>query len=188
MNSDQLVSPIPAGGLKAFNGSPTYSEEAIHNAISQRWGKDTPILQYLPQLLTAGQQLPKGMDVLLPIIMALRETQGGKDLIDPNRNANLGKNNIFNIRNETGAFQDYPNTNTAISGNYQQGGPSSGFVGLMQGAQDKNRNIYADFRADPTNMSKFFAHYSPTSDNNGALPEQVNNYNWIRRYILGLPQ
>lgn len=163
--------------------SPTQSGQpdinAIRQAIIQTWGKDTPVLDYLPELLAASQKLP---DPMLPIAIALRETQGGKDLVNPNKNSQLGKNNPFNIRgiqNGQSKFVDYPNIQTAINGGQNGPDTSQGFAGLVG-----QNPLYADYRANP-DMAKFFAHYSPPADSNGQLTDQVQNYNQIRQKLLG---
>lgn len=159
--------------------------ESVRKGIAARYGADNPILSNLDLYMKAGQQLSsqnQGMDPLLPIILALRETQGGKDLLNPN-NTKLGKNNVFNIRNDTGAFQNYPDLQTAIMGNLQSGGDSGGLVGLLGGEKPQSKYIYEDFRKDPSNLSALFNHWSPTTDNNGDMNTQVNNYKWIRDHI-----
>lgn len=184
MNSANTAQPIaqtPIPTAAPIAQSPQtggYSQDQVAQGISKLYGANTPILQDLPQLMAAGSQLPKGVDPMLPVIIALRETQGGK--------YNVGANNFFNLRNDQGKFQDYPDANTAINGNLDQGGQSGGFVGLVNGSKPQSQGIYQDFRQDPTNMAKFFSHYSPTADNNGDMNTQVSNYNWIRSHVLGL--
>lgn len=168
----------PAATAQPTSAPTDIAQDLVRQNVSKLYGKDNPALSYLPQLLDAGKQLPQGVDPYLPLIIALRETQGGR--------YNVGQNNIFNMRNETGAFQDYPDINTAINGNLAQGGQSGGFTGLVGGSKPSSQSIYQDFRQDPSNMQKFFAHYSPTADKNGALDEQVQNYQWIRSHVLGL--
>jgi hypothetical protein len=187
----QLATPMPTGGLQAQNLGPVYpdvrsfkggapiSGQNLHGLLSQNRGKDLPILQNLTSLINAGNQLPSNMDPLLPIILAIRETQGGR--------YNKGQNNPYNIRGEqygTTKFIDYPNLKTATFGGYNPHSnvESQGLLGLLT----KN-DIYSNFR-NTGNLSDLFARYSPTSDNNGSLDQQVENYNWIRNQILGLNQ
>lgn len=174
-------SPIPSP-MPQSNGG--LDKEILAQKIAQKWGPDTPILKNLDLLVDAGNQLPANMDKLLPIILALRETQGGKDLADPRKNRNLGKNNIYNIRNDQGVFQDYPDLQTAVLGNLGSGGESSGLVGLLSGAKPSNQGIYADFRktGDPRDLYK---RWSPTEDNNGSLEEQLRNHQWFKNYLGG---
>jgi hypothetical protein len=150
--------------------------EALAQRIAQKWGKDTPVLQNLDLLLEAGNKLPSNMDKLLPIILALRETQGGK--------YNKGNNNPFNIRNNQSKFQDYPDLATAVLGNLDKGGESSGLVGLLQGAEPSNQSIYADFRRTG-DIKDLYKKWSPPEDSNGALEEQLQNYQWFKNYLEG---
>jgi hypothetical protein len=151
-------------------------EERLRQNIASTWGQDTPLLQNLALYLQAGNQLPGKMDKLLPIALALRETQGGKDLAK----RKWGKNNVGNLRNETGAFQDYPDLAAAVLGNINQGGQSGGIAGLLAGTKPSSAKIYEEFRKT-NNYADLFKRWSPPSDNNGTLDEQTRNI----EYILG---
>lgn len=193
----QTFTDMPQSVQAVQPASPTptpvnnFTPEQVRPGIAGHWGEDNPILANLETYLMAGQQLNQqfGIDPLLPIIMALRETQGGKDLLDPKKlkgeNEGLGTNNVFNIRNNTGAFQNYPDLNTAIMGNLGQGGQSGGLTGLLSGAKPSSKGIYQDFRNNPDDLTQLFSHWSPPQDKNGPLDEQVQNYNWIKNAILG---
>ena len=157
-------------------------QEQLAQNIANTWGKDTPLLKELETYIQAGNKLPGNMEKLLPIALALRETQGGKDLVNPSRNSKLGKNNPYNIRNNTGAFHSYPDSRTASLGNLDQGGESSGLVGLLSGSEPSNRGYYEDFRRT-NNYKDLFKRWSPTADNNGAPEEQVANIEWILNQI-----
>lgn len=153
-------------------------QDQLAQNIASTWGKDTPLLQNLALYMQGGNKLSGNMEKLLPLALALRETQGGKDLINPNKNSKLGKNNVFNIRNDTGAFQDYPDLQTAIMGNLQQGGQSGGMVGLLNGEKPSSKGNYSDFRRT-NNYADLFKRWSPPTDSNGSLEEQTANIEWI---------
>ena len=156
--------------------------ERLAQNISNKWGADTPLLKDLELYMQAGNQLPGDMEKLLPIALALRETQGGKDLLDPAKmkdsESGLGDNNVFNIRNEQGKFQNYPDLKTAILGNLEQGGESGGAYGLLAGTKPKSKYIYEDFRKS-NDYKDLFKKWSPPSDKNGDLDEQTKNLLYI---------
>lgn len=177
--SPMATTPTPMPQGKGPQPTPiAIARETLAKNISNTWGKDTPILQNLDLYMQGGNQLPGNMEKLLPIAMALRETQGGKDLINPNKNSKLGKNNVFNIRNDTGAFQDYPDLATAILGNLDKGGQSAGMVGLLRGDKPGNKYIYEDYR-NSNQWGDLFKRWSPPTDSNGSLEEQQQNIEWI---------
>ncbi len=166
--------------LRGHNGAAPINGQDLYNLLSKARGPDLPILQHLALLINAGNQLPQNIDPLLPIILAIRETQGGK--------YNKGQNNPYNIRGEqlgqTSKFIDYPSLDVATMGGYNPMGNvnSQGLTGLIG-----QNNIYSDFR-NSGKLQDLFAHYSPPSDSNGSLDQQAGNYDWIRNNILGIPQ
>lgn len=174
----QPTSPQGLPVLRGFGGAAPISGEQLASLIAQHRGADTPILQNLSTLINAGNQLPSNLDPLLPIVLAIRETQGGR--------YNKGQNNPYNIRgiqgDKSSKFIDYPSVDVASQGG--QNGPdvSQGLTGLL----GKNP-IYSDFRQSGK-LQDLFAHYSPTADSNGSLDQQAENYKWIRNQILGLSQ
>lgn len=159
-------------------------QDRLAQNISNTWGADTPLLKNLALFIQAGNKLPGNMEKLLPIALALRETQGGKDLQNPatmkDLQSGLGENNMFNIRNEQGKFQNYPDLQTAVMGNLDQGGESGGAYGLLAGTKPSSKYIYEDFRKS-NDYKDLFSHWSPSSDKNGSLDEQTKNI----LYILG---
>ena len=180
-----LVGQVQAGAsrqaVRGFEGAAPIEAEQLQALLSQNRGADTPILSDLDLLIAAGNQLPENLDPLLPLILAIRETQGGR--------YNKGQNNPYNIRGQNLAggteFINYPDLQTATLGgqNPLYGGiESQGLLGLL-GQND----IYSEFR-QTGNLEDLFAHYSPPADNNGDLEEQAQNYRWIRNQILGIPQ
>lgn len=160
--------------------SPSLSPDMIKQNITKTWGANTPILNNLDLMIKAGQQLPQTEDQLLPLALALRETQGGKDLIDSTKNAHLGQNNPYNMRGVQGGntrFVNYPDVQTATLGGQNGADQSQGLVGLLS-----NNPIYADFQKSG-NYADFFKHWSPPADNNGKIDEQVQNIKWIINQI-----
>ena len=157
-------------------------QEQLRQNISDTWGANTPMLNNLDLFTQAGNQLPGNMEKLLPIALALRETQGGKDNMKPN--TITGDNNQLNIRH-AGEFVDYPNLPTALLGGANpeaSEGRSSGLLGLLSGDKKSNKGIYEDFRR--TNDYKdLFKKWSPSNDGNGSMDEQIQNINWILNKI-----
>ena len=49
---------------------PNNLADTVRTGVSSRYGADNPILANLDSYLQAGQQLPQGMDQLLPLILA----------------------------------------------------------------------------------------------------------------------
>lgn len=154
----------------------------LEQNIANTWGKDTPLLKNLDLYVEAGNKLPGNMEKLLPIALALRETQGGKDLQNPaamkGPDDGLGDNNVYNIRNEQGKFQNYPDLQTAVMGNLDQGGQSGGVVGLLGGTKPSSKHIYEDFRKS-NDFKDLLKKWSPTEDRNGSMDEQVANLAFI---------
>lgn len=158
----------------------TLDPNVIKQNITKTWGANTPILSNLDMMIKAGQQLPQTEDQLLPLALALRETQGGKDLIDSTKNAHLGQNNPYNMRGVQGGntqFVNYPDLQTATLGGQNGPDQSQGLVGLLS----KNP-IYGDFQKSG-NYADFFKHWSPPADNNGNIDQQVQNIKWIINQI-----
>jgi len=163
-------------------------EEAIRQVLAAR---AAPMVKDAGLLAQAGRQFEAaGLDPLMPTILAIRETQGGKDL----EKRDWGKNNPYNIRGEQGGkkqFISYPDLQTATFGGRNEYAPgqyvdAQGLSGLI--LQNK---IYEDFRKSKS-LADFFNHYSPSVDNNGPLTgqdikdpvtgkgDQIYNYNYIR--------
>lgn len=157
-------------------------QERLAQNISSTWGKNTPLLENLQLYMDAGNKLPGNMEKLLPIALALRETQGGKDLQNPaamkGPNDGLGDNNVFNIRNDQSQFQNYPDLETAVMGNLEKGGQSGGVVGLLGGTKPSSKHIYEDFRKS-NDYKDLFKRWSPTEDRNGSMEEQIRNIEFI---------
>lgn len=154
------------------------NEARLRQNISNTWGSDSPILQNLPLFEKAGQQLSPKENPLLPIVLALRETQGGKDNLKPN--AITGNNNYFNIRGVQGnqtRFINYPDLQTALFGGQNGPDQSQGLVGLLNGP------VYQDYQ-NSGNIRDLFNHWSPPSDGNGQLPEQEQNFRWILNQLV----
>jgi hypothetical protein len=153
----------------------TLSDQIKQGIRNWNNGKDHPLMEYADTLAQAGEQMPKGVSPYLPTILALRETQGGQ--------YNVGKNNIYNLRDNTGHFVSYPDVQTAILGGVNplyNNVHSSGVVGVLNGDKPENQGLYADFRKSG-DTADLWKHWSPPTDNNGSIPEQVDNYNWMMK-------
>jgi len=181
------ITPTPqAGGavqgaaVMGGGGRPTLNADLVKAAIL-RWSggnQNVPALQYADQLAQAGNMMPGHIDPWLPTIMALRETLGGQKM--------SGQNDaMFNSRNGAGGFQDYSSQNIGILGGSDQSGQHAGFVGTINHTVPGQSDIYGNFR-NTGNMGDFFSHYSPPTDNNGSIPTQINNYNWMRNKMTGM--
>lgn len=163
-------------------------EEAIRQVLAAR---AAPMVKDAGLLAEVGRQFQaQGLDPLMPTILAIRETQAGKDL----QQRDWGKNNPYNIRGEQNGkkqFISYPDLRTATFGGRNEYAPgqyvdSQGLAGLIL-----QNSIYEDFRKTK-NLADFFARYSPPVDNNGPLTgkdikdpvtgkgDQIYNYNYIR--------
>jgi len=174
--------PPPMPTLSQSTGG--FSPDAIRTGI-QRWTANNktpvPILNHVDDLYKAGQQFQaKGLDPYLPIILALRETQGGRDNAKPG--SKTGKHNLYNVRGTQGGerkFVDYPDFQTALFGG--QNGPdmSTGLVRLLTESP-----TYQGYR-DSKNVGDLLARWSPPVDNNGDIDEQIANYQFMRRYFEG---
>lgn len=175
----QQLSPQPQAQQPTPQATPiAIPQDQLRQNIQSTWG-DAPILKDLDLFTQAGNQLPGNMEKLLPIALALRETQGGKDNMKPG--AKTGQNNYFNIKGDAG-WANYPDMKTAVLGNIDQGGISGGAYGLLSGTDPKSKSYYEDFRK--TNDYKdLFKRWSPANDGNGSMDEQVQNIQWIINHI-----
>lgn len=179
-------SPSPSASPSPV-GSPSPSPDALEAVLRQgidRWSSgrnDVPILDQISLFADAGRQLQaQGYDPYLPTILALRETQGGRDNRKPG--AITGQHNVLNIRGQQGGqtqFIDYPDIHTSLFGGPNGPDTSQGLVKLLT-----ENPIYADYQRtkDPRDLWK---RWSPPVDNNGSLDEQVANYEWFRRQFEG---
>ncbi len=134
--------------------------EDIIKAGLSKFGDGNPLIATASsQLAQAGQGLP---DQLLPTILALMETQGGK--------TQVANNNPFNINDGTG-FVQYPDLTTAILG----GGDRQGMAGLLNGP-------YYDKYRQTGNIQDFFNTYTPPGPEHGnpSLEELVSRYLQIK--------
>lgn len=119
----------------------------------------------------AGEGLP---DPLMPAVLALKETSGGK------RMAPNSANNLLNI----GPNINYPSIDANLNGGGtwgRDGGPQGGFTGTIHSP------AYAKY-LQTGDLHDFFAHYTPTNDANGnqvngKQDEQINQYNLLRSYF-----
>ena len=159
--------PTPTPAPQRPQAPPRRSVEDLTGTIQsglERFSPGTPLASQSAQLAQAGQDLP---DQLLPVLVALAETRGGKDLLERTR----GANNPFNIM-YGGDLIDYPDLSTAILG----GGGSRGFSGLMRPG-----GLYEDYRQSG-DLSDFLSRFSPFGSEYGNPEEeqQLSNYAYLR--------
>lgn len=121
-----------------------------------KYDSTMPVATMSSQLAEAGEGLP---DPLLPAIMSLVETHGGRDIT-------RGQNNIYNML-PTRAGISYPDLQRAILG----GNGQKGFRGVVTGG------LYNDY-LESGNLHDFFDTYSPASEN-ASLSDQEKRYRSI---------
>lgn len=123
----------------------------------EKYDKNSPVATLSAELAQAGHGLP---DSLLPTILSLIETHGGRDITK-------GKNNYYNAL-PTRAGVNYPDPRTAILG----GNGQKGLYGLLtSGLYDKYLKS--------GKLEDFFSRYSPASEN-ASIADQVDRYNSIK--------
>lgn len=153
------------------NGTPITADQILSGF--NRFAPDTPAATQSAEFAKLGQSMPQGIDQLLPAILSLMETGGGKHTV--------GSNNWLNVRGSQGGktqFINYPDLNTALFGG--QNGPdvSGGFSGLI------NSPTYSDFRQSGK-LEDFFKHYTPPGEGNPSLQELLDRYNTLRMLFGG---
>jgi hypothetical protein len=164
------------------NNSGNASDEIIRSNIlagindwNKANGSRVPITDNIDLFVRAAKEFQaKGMDPYLPVILALRETQGGRD---NEKGGITGKNNVFNIRGQQGGatkFVDYPSLEVAMFGGQNGQDVSQGLTKLIT-----ENDIYSDYQ-NTKDIKDLYKKWSPPEDNNGELTEQEQNYNFFR--------
>lgn len=163
VESTALPTPSPAPTDNQF-GVPRDQaalEEIITAGLADSNFADAPISTLSGQLAQAGAGLPEAVDPLLPVILSLMETSGGRNLSAPN--------NLFNI----GPGISYPDPVVNILG----GGPQDqlGLAGVLRPG-----GIYDPF-LQTGDLSEFFRTFTPETDPaNPSNEELVNRFNTLR--------
>ncbi len=154
-NETKLISPLPSS-------TPTPTQNPLQQQIERgisKYDQTMPIATLSAPLAKVGQGLP---DSLLPVILALMESGGG-------RNITSGANNLYNI--SPGQGITYPDLATAILGGGQRNQ-----LGL-KGVLEKN---YPDYLRSG-NLTDFFSRFTPESDlRNPSIEESIKRYNLLR--------
>lgn len=164
--TDKKSAPVVKTSQKTVAGArvmPNASKlEQIIRLGLEKYG-NPPIATRSASLAKAGEGLP---DPLLPTIVALAETSGGKKITK-------GDNNIYNIL-PGGLPNAYPDLDTAILG----GNGRKGFSGLIRGG------LYDDYLKSGR-MEDFLKRYTPAGAEHGnaSLEQQLRNYRVLRSYF-----
>lgn len=167
--TNKTVTPTPTGkkpvvtaSVKKSSTSQRQLEELIKAGL-RKYSPGVPIANEASTFAEAGQGLP---DPLLPVLVALAETSGGK-------NITRGSNNLFNLL-PTPAGVDYPDMRTAILG----GNGRQGFKGTITGG------LYNDYLKSG-NLADFLRRYTPpgAEHGNADLEQQMANYSKLRSYF-----
>lgn len=147
-------------GLKAFNPQTPLATQSgvLHNAMS--------MLSSQPKV-----------DPYLAILVALRETRGGLDLLSPNRK-DKGVNNVYNTMYNDQLI-NYPDFKTAVVGgnNPLEGGQSKGFTNMVLSSPQ-----YETYRKTG-NIDDFNNTYSPPGYGNPSLEQQRADLEKLRQYF-----
>lgn len=156
------ATPQPMDTPGADGEVPADLEGVIRKAM-QAYG-NPPVATLSGELAQAGQGLP---DPLLPAIVSLKESSGGKHLTHPN--------NFVNILDPRGADYSSPAANLIDN----PGDNRFSFSELMK------QPAYAQYR-DSGNLADFFSKYTPDHDRNGnrnsnaTIADQIKMYNQLK--------
>ena len=158
-------------------GKQTITADDILRGLTSFAGNNAqvPLATQAAQLAEAGNRLP---DPYLPIVLALKETQGGRDVVNRANNggaAGAGMNNAWNIM-YGGKLIDYPDYETALMGGGNwgvNGAPQQGLLGTLTGG------LYDNYMRSG-NLEDFFSTYSDPSVGNPPMEKQVADYMYLR--------
>lgn len=180
----QPAAPAPPAPPPAAPQQGRLSEEQIQQAL-QAFAPDTPLATQSGVLAQALQQLDPAYDPRMLIALALKESRGGKDLLNPDRQLGgrrEGINNPFNVM-PGGDLVNYPDLKTALTGgpNELEGHPSRGLVYILN--EDP---AYAPYRQSG-NMDDFFQAYSPPGKGNADLKTQQAQIDKLLRLFKEAP-
>ena len=168
-----LVSPIPKSGIQAKNikEAPDDLEQKLLAGF-KKYGKGTPppIATQSANLAKAGRKIQQaGGDPLLPALISLKESGGGK--------FQAGTNNPYGTigtQNGKRGFINYSSPEEALLGGTER--HPAGFTGNIL----KNYGSYLKSGS----LADFFSTYTPVSDpRNPSIVDQVALYNKLRAYF-----
>lgn len=150
------IAPM-ATATPAPSAPPSDLEGVIRKAMAA-YG-NPPVATLSAELAQAGEGLP---DPLLPAIVSLKESSGGKNLTHPN--------NFVNIL-QPGKF-DYPTPQSNITG--EHGDDRWSFKELLN-----EGSPYAKYR-NSGDLADFFRPYTPPGGANASLEDQIAMYNALK--------
>lgn len=155
-----VVSPPPARSLP---NAGTFAQGFAN------FGGNPPVATQSGQFAQAAGALPEKVDPLLPAIIALMETGGGKNLTAANN-----PYNIRGIQNGRSKFIDYPSLATALLGGGADN--SQGFSGLVG-----SNPLYENYRQSG-DLADFFNVFTPPGKEYGnpSLLDLILRYNAIK--------
>jgi hypothetical protein len=158
---------IPQEHAQAQSILPDQLTQQIQQGFQKWGGASVPAATLSASFARAGQGLP---DPLMPAVLAIKETGGGKHLADTNNLLNIQYNGIGN--------SPYEKPEYGIEG----GGGHGGFPKVI------NNGMYKDYLKSG-NLADFFKVYTPTYDKNGKqinapIDKQIAAYNAIRSNFL----
>lgn len=166
--------PITDRQVAAMVQSPVKKDKTLKDQISQGLEKSgfgkAPIASELDAFVEAGEMLgERGVDPLLPVIVALMESGGGANVKDP------GANNPFNIfKPGTENPAQYANFRESLFGP-EGSGETLNLMGLL-----REGGLYQDF-IDSGDVSMFFDRFTPGSDpRNPSNKELVERFNKLK--------
>ena len=163
--SQPLVSPQPTQQIQSIDPL----EQMISQGLAKYPG-GAPIATLSAQLAKSGRQIQKaGGDPLLPTVISLKESQGGKKQV--------GINNPYGLRGTQNGSQQFINYATPEEALF--GGTIAHPLGFM-GNLFKNYQPYLK----SGNLADFFSTYTPISDSrNPSIQNQIDLYNQLRSYF-----
>ncbi len=183
-----MLPPLIEPELKVTNEEPdSFNVDFLKKGI-EKWNKGNteslPIMDNLDTMVKAGKKVKeKGFDPIVPTWLALRETQGGRDLLK----RDYGRNNAYNINysilddnnQKKRIWVDYPNWDLATMGGVDpEGVERQGLAGTIMGPYYKKYHTTND-------IADFLRTYSPPEDGNGpierGLPRsQLDEYDFFK--------
>lgn len=150
------IAPM-ATATPAPSAPPSDLEGVIRKAMAA-YG-NPPVATLSAELAQAGEGLP---DPLLPAVVSLKESSGGKKLTYPN--------NFVNIL-QPGKF-DYPTPQSNITG--EHGDDRWSFKELLN-----EGSAYGKYRKSG-DLADFFQSYTPPGGSNASLEDQIAMYNLLK--------
>lgn len=163
---NKIISPIPQDQMLNQNPKPKQLpplKQTIDKGLqSYSPNQPVPVATLSGDLAQAGNTLQSqhpNVDPLLPVILAIMESGGGRNLTSPN--------NLYNI----GPGVSYPSPDVSILGGGQDN--QRGLLGVLTGG------LYNDY-LNSGNLADFFNRFTPQGNGNPTLAELLARYQQIR--------